>query len=611
MPIVDCPIIGYYDQQRFKQFNPSDCANWYLNPSDLGKKKVAAYPVMGRQHIRYLNENRLIFDQEPRAIYKSIDFWYAIVGNRIFQIDEFYNQIEITSSVKLQTLTGNIFFTYLVASNNTTTPSGHGLTFACFADGQKLYIFREDNDAFGSVTDPNLPVNPLYLATFGNRINVSSANTATFGLSEVNLGGSSFDLNTCFTINGAAIFAQEAGIINQMGVLQNTLYIFCDYTTGVWSNIPSSFISSGGTVTQFPFKKNTTYDWDFGIADPNTLDIDFGMICFLSRNRSGLVQPMVSTGGKPEKMSTKAVDVKIQSIVNFEAMNPFLALNADGFLYEYEDTIFYRFGGGMYVGNQFVDQVYETFSFEFNFDTKTWHRCIELNGERCRNQDHVFFANKHLVTVEGDSTVYEMSGRFYTNDISNTTQSNRQAVDAYNIEPFRYERVTPIICSGLIDTLQKLGAAFYDDFITDWLEIDFVWGDSTFINTDAPFENAQFIIDEEVSPIDGTPQFMVSETNPNQYIIAEQGNFPVAGSQTYNSWFKPHIELLISDDGGVTFLSADVLEFSQLGVYQWRMRWYRLGTSRNRVYKLICVSPAPIIVLGSQMCVRRASGSAA
>lgn len=610
MPITDCPIIGYYDQQRFKQFNPSDCANWYLVPNDIGKKKLAAYPTMGRHHVRFLNQNRLQFDQEPRAIYKSIDFWYAIVGNRIFRIDEFYNQVEITAGVKLQTLSGNIFFTYLVASTNTSTPSGHGLTFACFADGERLYIYREDNDAFGFVTDGNMPVNPLFLATFGNRIIVSTANSNTFGLSEVNLGGGSFSLSSCFTINGGAIFAQETGIIGQMGVMLNTLYIFCDYTTGVWSNIPSSFVSSGGTVTQFPFKKNTTYDWDFGIGDPNTLDIDFGIIAFVSRNRSGLVQPMVSTGGKPEKISTKAIDTKLQQVTDIQSVNPFLTLNADGFLYEYEDTIFYRFAGGMYNDTGFVDLVENAFSFEFNFDTKTWHRCIELNGERNRNQDHIFFGNKHFVTVEDDSTVYEMSGSFYTNEITNPDQSDRQATDAYSIEPFRYIRTTPIICAGLIEPLVKLGAGFYDDFITDWLEIDFVWGDSTYIKTDAPFENAQFIIDE-VDASDGTPQFVVSENNSNVFMIAEQGNFPVASSATYNNWFKPHIQLLLSDNGGVTFLSADVLEFSQLGVYQWRMRWYRLGTSRNRVYKLICVSPSPIVVLGSQMSVRRASGGTA
>ena len=68
------------------------------------------------------------------------------------------------------------------------------------------------------------------------------------------------------------------------------------------------------------------------------------------------------------------------------------------------------------------------------------------------------------------------------------------------------------------------------------------------------------------------------------------------------------MSLYFSDDGGISFNYADNLEFSQLGVYQWRMRWYQLGPSRNRVYKLVCVSPAPIVVLGGVMEVKRSSG---
>ncbi len=83
------------------------------------------------------------------------------------------------------------------------------------------------------------------------------------------------------------------------------------------------------------------------------------------------------------------------------------------------------------------------------------------------------------------------------------------------------------------------------------------------------------------------------------FVIAENGNTPELDESTYNALFKPHIELFVSDDGGVTFYTVDNLEFSQLGVYSWRMRWYQCGLSRNRVYNLVCVSPAPIIVLGA------------
>src|SRR6185369_6689305 len=90
-PAVDFPISGYFDRQRFLQFNPSDAANWYLLDNPQGKKKIAMYPVMGRRHINYLGQNRLIFVKEPRAEFSSINYSYMVVSNSIFRIDKFWN----------------------------------------------------------------------------------------------------------------------------------------------------------------------------------------------------------------------------------------------------------------------------------------------------------------------------------------------------------------------------------------------------------------------------------------------------------------------------------------------------------------------------------------
>jgi hypothetical protein len=141
------------------------------------------------------------------------------------------------------------------------------------------------------------------------------------------------------------------------------------------------------------------------------------------------------------------------------------------------------------------------------------------------------------------------------------------------------------------------------------VEIDFVFGDATFIHADTPFEDTVFIIDE-ASDTSGDPIFVVTETDDSVFVIKEGTDNPALTSQTYNKLFKPHIELYFSDNGGISYFPADVREFSQLGVYQWRMRWYQLGCSRNRVYKLICVSPAPIVILGAVMDKRRVSGGA-
>lgn len=555
-------IIGQYGVQRFRQFGAEDTANWYVVKGDNTKRPYAMYPVMGRAHINYLGFNQLIFGGEPRGLFKSISYEYTVVGNSIIRIDTQYNQINI-SGTQLLTSSGPIYFTFLVVNS---------IVFACFVDQQKIYVYQENTGIFYVVTDPNAPGNstvngvltkPGFIATFGNRITVSVLNSSQFFLSVINLLNASgvFDPATCFTNPTGAVFAQENGIIRQMGVLNNTLYIFTDYITGIWSNNQAIF---SGTGVTFPWKKNSAYDLNFGIANSSSLDIDFGVMIFLARNSDGLLQFMRTYGDQPKVISSKAIDSLLQRYTNlFGAQNPFLVSNSNGFLFQYENTIFYRMSGGDYRDYGILDQEQMENSIEFNFENDSWHRCIELNGERSRVQYHVYFNYKHLVTVINDNTVYNMSGQYYTNEIRNPDEPNEQASDAYLIEPFRYERTTP-----------PISEEDYAEFETDYVEIDFIFGDS----------------------------------NINYSINANA--IPTINDLTYNYLVKPNIELFFSDDGGISFLSADNREFSQMGVYQWRMRWYQLGPSRNRVYKLVCVSPVPIVILGGVMNTRRISGGA-
>jgi len=591
---IDFPIIGYYDQQRFKQFNPSDTANWYLVQDDIGKKKVAMYPVMGRRHVQVSGQNKLIFPAEPRGIFHSINYSYVVSVSAIYRIDKNFNQLQIDQG-KVVTLAGDVFFDFLV------TPD---VTFACFTDGQKIYVYREDTGSFDTLSGIGVPTKPKYIATFGNRIAVSQDNSSQFNLSEINLNGTAFNPATAFSVSSAALFAQETGIIRQMAVLQNTLFIFTDYTTGIWSNTPSVLLSAGGVTTTFPWKKSTTSDFNFGIKDSKSLSVGFGLMTWMAQNSEGLIQVMTSNGGNPKRISTRAIDILFQR--NFRlgiigALSPFLNGNADGFMYQWENTIFYRLSAGKFNNTGLLDQEASANSIEYNFETDTWHRVIEKNGERNRIQKHTFYNNTHLVTVVGDNTVYEMSGQFYTNEITNPSAVDSQASDAYIQEPFRYERITPIIA--------------YDDyaeFITKWVEIDFVWGENYNLFSESPFANAQFLIDEQLGP-DGEPIYIIAENSPSGdpiYILADEGNTPTQNELIYNNIFKPHVELYWSDDGGVSFFPADVREFSRLGVYQWRMRWYQLGPSRNRCYKLVCVSPSPMVVLGGIMVTERCSGGA-
>lgn len=584
VPGSELPILGSYDKQRFTQFQPEDCANWYMVGNDRAKKKGAMYPAMGRRHVNYLGQNRLIFDVEPRANFKSKKYAYYVVGDSIIRVDSNYNQLRISNS-DFATITGNVWFAVLY------TPSR---TYAGFTDGVFFYVYTEETGLFQTITDPNLygsVPKPTYLAVIGNRFVVSSEESSQFSLSAINLGGTPFTASTCFTVNSKAIFAQEDGIIRQMAVNQNILYIWTDFTCGIWASIQSTIQEPvTGQATSFPLKKNTSFAFQWGMADPISLSVDFGIMVWEGQNQSGLTQVVASSGEAPKPIATKAIDVLFQRGTE-GGLSPFVEFDAFGFLYQYENSVFYRISAGVYQGYQILDVQTKANAIEYSFDTQQWNRVIELNGERNRIQKHIYFNNKHLVTVEGDNTVYEMSA-FYTNEITNPDQPNRQAVDAYLADPFRYIKVTPIISEP-----------DYGEFETEWAQIDFCWGDEDFINANIAFANAQFITDE-----DGN---YILDEDGQSYLVVEGTDTPDRNSPNYYELFKPSIELFFSDDGGKTYDTADNLEFSQLGVYSWRMRWYQLGCSRNRVYKLVCVSPAPIVILGGWMLTKRVSGGAA
>jgi len=580
-------IFCYYDVQRFTQFGAMNCANWYGIQAESGKKQQAMYPAMGRKHVEFLGENKLVFNAEPRAIYKSINFLYVVDGTTVYQYDKFYNSKILSFSVALGT---PIWFATLAVGS---------IIYNMMTDQKNIFVIKEDGSTVTSevVTDANAPGGataggkPLYVAAFGNRFVVSVAGTPDYYLSQINLAGTA---NTYFTINSQALNNRASGVIKQLAVLHNQLYIMNDFSTDVWANIATQ-ITVAGVAREFPWKINSSYNFDFGIADPNSLSVDFGMMIWLAKNSNGLVSFMMSNGQAPQDISSQAINVLLENSRQASDSSPFIINKVEGFLYQYENTIFYRASAGKFINFGDLDTVDSASAVEYNFETKKWGRVIELNGERNRIQKHIYFNNHHLVTVQDDPALYEMAGNIYHNELRNTAQPNPQGSNAFLKYPMRYELVT-----------QQIFLPDYSEFMDEYVEIDFVFGDKTFYQSTAPFSNTVFIVDENSTP--ESPIFILSEDD--KYLITETSNTPAFDDNHYNDLFKPHIELYYSDDGGETFIYADVRPFSQLGQYRWRMRWYELGCSRNRCYKLICVSSSPIVILGGVRNTRPISGGA-
>jgi len=529
--IEQLPIFCYYDKQRFTQFGSMDCANWYGIAVESGKKQQALYPTMGRQHVvnPISHENVLIFNAQPVVEYKSIDFLYVVDGTTVYQFDRFYNRKTLPINVALG---APIWFATLAVGT---------IIYNMMTDGTNIFLITESGSTVTAevVTDVNKPVNPLYVASFGNRFVVSSANTPDFTLSTINVAGGAA---ACFTFgvfpNQFALFNRASGIIGQFAVLHNQLYIMCSFTTDVWANIITQ-ITVAGVTREFPWKINSSYNFDYGIADPNSLSVDFGMMVWLAENSNGLVSFMMSNGQAPQDISSQAINVLLENSTHPDILNPFLNQEVDGFLYQYENTIFYRAAAGSFLSFGDLDIIDNANAVEYNFETGKWGRVIELNGERNRIQKHVYFNNQHLVIVQDDPAIYVMAGNIYHNELINPAQPNHQAVDAFLKFPMRYELVT-----------QQLYLPDYSEFLDEYVEIDFVFGNKTFYKNCTPFLNAVFIVGEDSTPT--IPIYMLTEDD--KFILAEGSNTPSFDDNHYCALFKPHIELYYSDDGGETFL---------------------------------------------------------
>lgn len=589
--IAPLEIFCYFDKQRFRQFGSMDCANWYGIKVDSGKNKQALYPAMGRKHINFNGTNQLIFNAEPRLHFKSIDYFYVIDGVLLYQFDRFYNQTVFNIDISL----GFPIWVATLAVGN--------VVYSMLTCNQNIFVIKEEDGitTVETVTDANAvggsqnPGMPLYVNVFGNRFVVSAANTPNYFLSQVDMGGSAGNASNYFTINNAAIFARASGIIGQIAVLHGQMYILCDFVTDVWSNIITQ-ITVGAVTKEFPFKLNTSYNFDYGIADPNSLSVEFGRMVWLARNSAGLVSFVASTGQSPQDISSQAVNVLLENSADPLSPNPFILSDVDGFLYQYENTIFYRVSAGVYNDYGILDVLDDDGAIEYNFATETWSRVIELNGERNRIRKHAYFDNQHIVSVLNDNALYVMAGNIYYNELVNPAQENTQAPDYFLQYPMRYELVTSQIYNP-----------DYSEFMDEYVQIDFVFGNKSFFATNNAFLNATFIVGEQST--DDNPIYMVTEDD-TQYMVTEDSNTPVFSDSHYYALFKPHVGLYYSDDGGETFTPTNTPQFSPLGNYQWRMRWYQLGTSRNRCYKLICVSSAPIVILGGVRNTKNISGGA-
>jgi photosystem II stability/assembly factor-like uncharacterized protein len=87
----------------------------------------------------------------------------------------------------------------------------------------------------------------------------------------------------------------------------------------------------------------------------------------------------------------------------------------------------------------------------------------------------------------------------------------------------------------------------------------------------------------------------------NTWTIFEQQTLtplivPIGAQDIWPFVHNPHVELMVSTDGGNIWSQPEPAELGEVGQYRTRVYWRQLGTGRDFLFKFRCTDPVPFIV---------------
>lgn len=478
-----------------KKADAQRCLNYYLESieSGTGKEGRSAYlrRTPGLEKLLEVGSGpiRLVhFDNTPKSVLIPDTRVFVVSGNELYKLtfnstaelweDELMGEFDTSSGViKAASATFDLGATVFVDGVNT-------YLYKCYDSG--LGVVVEEFDDFAGFSYPTIerPVNVIWID--GYFIFCSSISNQFF-VSDWN------SLN----VDPLSFASAEGDPDDIMGIISNqrNLFLINERTTEVWSNTGNA---------DFPFERVQGGFFEKGcVASYSIAEID-GIVSWLGRDKSGQGIVYASSGGRPERISTHAIE---QAIAGYEDISTATA-------YTYQDT-----GHFFYVLN------FDEATWVFDFTTKAWHeRGYTNDGEisRHRASFHSFIPEFgiHMLGDYEDSRIYQFNKDHELDDVN----------------PISRIRVGPSISSG-----------------------------------DKLLSHLSFQLDVQTGVgINGSDQ----------------------GSD-------PQVVLQFSDDGGYTWSNEKWASLGQIGRRKTRVIWRRLGSSRNRIYRVICSEPVNIEILGA------------
>jgi hypothetical protein len=446
--------------------------------------------------------------------------------------------VDGTFSASLGTLPAPTDTLIVTVDNGISAHGVGGNQILLLADGLG-YIFNILTNTLTQITDVAFPANAAQAAFLDGYFIVTSQ-TMAFSVSTL------YDGTTWPALATAAAVAAADNIQKPFGSNQ-VLYLIKDSTTEVWQDVAVP------TSQGCPFAHISGSLVNFGtVADRSVArvgDTVFMLGTTRVQDSAAYFGVVSMSGTSVQKVSTPAIDYRISQLTSL----------TDAIAYSYVDE-----------GHLFYVLTFPTDDLTFVYDvtTQQWHeRSTYIAGQYTQHRhvsnEYVFFGGKHLVSHYNEPKIYEMSSRFY-NDDGDPIISIRTAQPIYDENENDNIKIFKLVIDaetgvGIGDVVAALSPAerlntFADALPNAWADDgDNVWADTE--------------------------------------VVA------VASSSEHNS--SPTAWLSWSNDGGRTWSSEYSSSLGKQGEYKIRLIWRRLGSPRNRIFRLRIADSVKKVLLGA------------
>jgi hypothetical protein len=356
----------------------------------------------------------------------------------------------------------------------------------------------------------------------------------------------------------------------------------------ILGNIVGNIYSDRGLVL-FPYQINSTFNIDFGLANPATLCSLNNLTVWTAQNENSGIFLMYTTGEDIKKISTDGIDFKFETIEFPEQCYAFMYLQS----------------GHLFYAVTFYNPA-DNITLAYDFNTGKFYNLTDEHQNYFIAKRVVYFNNSYYFISINDGNLYEINSQFTTYEYENDVVKE---IPRSRITPtWRSPDNTPVIANNLwftveqgIDegftgqgdnigsiSVQASGSGYTTAYVLiegdgqgATASINFLGGNFQLLNN-TPFA---LLNGQPLALLQGTPGSIASidvidpgvgYTWAVTTIIGDGTGAFVSPILNVNS-YVPRVDLSVSYDGGYTWSQFTQMQMNYLGKYKSRFYADDLG----------------------------------